>query len=241
MKKGITISGIVLLMAVFAIPAFGRWGRGPHMLGYGGGGPGWCGNYYGTYGSLTQDQQNELKQLDQKFRDEMIQLRNAMWSKWDERTRLLDSENPDPDNLKTLQKEISDIRSKMDALHLNYELEAREIAPDVGPRRGSGWGYRRGYGQRMGPGPGMGFRYGPGYGMMSPRETYGSTAQEPLTEQDARAVVEDYLNATNNPNLKLGQIEEKKSSYIVEILTKDGSLVDKIAVDKHAGWIRSVY
>jgi len=44
-----------------------------------------------------------------------------------------------------------------------------------------------------------------------------------------------------NPNLKLGEIEDKGNAFEAEIQTKDGSLVDRILVDKYTGWMRSVY
>jgi hypothetical protein len=44
-----------------------------------------------------------------------------------------------------------------------------------------------------------------------------------------------------NPNLKVGEIEDKGYVFEAEILTKDNSLVDKILVDKRTGWMRSIY
>lgn len=47
----------------------------------------------------------------------------------------------------------------------------------------------------------------------------------------------------NNPNLKMGKLTgpEGKDYYEAEILTKDGSLVDRIQVNKNTGWFRSAY
>jgi len=85
----------------------------------------------------------------------------------------------------------------------------------------------------MGPGyPGYGpYQYGPQY----------QQPQEPLKEKDVKAIVENYLQSTRNPNLKLGKIKEKDNYFEAEILTKDNSLVDKIIVDRFSGWIRSLY
>ena len=45
-----------------------------------------------------------------------------------------------------------------------------------------------------------------------------------------------------NPNLKLGKTKDMESAYEGEIVTKkEGALVDKIAVDKYTGRMRSVY
>jgi hypothetical protein len=63
-----------------------------------------------------------------------------------------------------------------------------------------------------------------------------------MEEKDAIGILDNYLKSTRNPNLKLGKIEDKESVFEAEIVTKkEGSLVDKIAVDKTTGWIRSVY
>ena len=123
---------------------------------------------------------------------------------------------------------------------------------------GPGWGMGpgmmyRGYGMgpgMMGPGYGTGPGYGMGPGMMGPGygprygPPYGpgyQQPQEPLTEKDAKGMVENYLRSTRNPNLKLGKIEDKGPYFEAEILTKEGSLADKLAVDKNTGWMRSIY
>ena len=112
-----------------------------------------------------------------------------------------------------------------------------------------GPGYGRGPGM-MGPGQGMGPGYGRGPGMMGPGygPQYGpphgppyQQPREPMKEKDAGQIVENYLRATRNPNLKLGKITEKDTYFEAEILTKEGSLADKVAVDKSSGWMRSIY
>lgn len=118
----------------------------------------------------------------------------------------------------------------------------------------SGWycpycgSYQSGYG--MGPGmmgygmgPGM-MRYGMGPGMMGPGYGYNRQyrqPQEPIKEKDAKWIVGNYLKSTRNPNLKMGKIKDEGSAFEVDIVTKNGSLVDKILVNKDTGWIRSVY
>lgn len=109
---------------------------------------------------------------------------------------------------------------------------------------------RRGY---MGPGM-MGYGY-TDPGMMGhgwrwpeydPRYDPGYRAREyelpvPLDEEQAKDMLENYLQSTRNPNLKLGKVEDKGDSFEAEIQTKDGSLVDKIIVYKNTGWMRSAY
>jgi hypothetical protein len=78
---------------------------------------------------------------------------------------------------------------------------------------------------------------GPGYGYGTPYRI----PEEPLESEDAKAVVEEYIGYGRNPNLKVGEIEDKGPVFQVEIVTKDGSLVDKLAVHKRMGWVHSIY
>jgi hypothetical protein len=131
-----------------------------------------------------------------------------------------------------------------------------------GSRYGMGYGYGMGPGMMgrsyggygMGPGmmgPGYGYGMGPGmmgrgYGMMGPGSGYGYGPQspqlpKPLDQDQAKQAVENYLKSTRNPNLKVGKVEEKGDDFEVDIDTKDGSLVNKVLVDKDTGWMRSAY
>jgi Cytochrome C oxidase, cbb3-type, subunit III len=64
---------------------------------------------------------------------------------------------------------------------------------------------------------------------------------KPLDEQQARREVEKYLKSTRNPNLKVGKVEDKGNQYEVTVQTNDGSLVDKILVEKNTGQMKSAY
>lgn len=64
---------------------------------------------------------------------------------------------------------------------------------------------------------------------------------EPVTKERAEAIVKEHLTGLRNPNLKTGKVTEETVSFVVEITTKEGSLVDKIVVDKRTGRTRSVY
>lgn len=65
---------------------------------------------------------------------------------------------------------------------------------------------------------------------------------ETLTQENAVSIVQNYLKVTGNPNLKIGRVEKQEDgNYLVEIMTKEGSLVDKIVVDRKTGWFVSVY
>jgi hypothetical protein len=111
---------------------------------------------------------------------------------------------------------------------------------------GSGMMTGRGYGmgpKMMGRGYGMGPGYGRGQGSMGIAPEQGETGsasgrlETPLEEDGARSVVENYLQSTRNPNLKLGKITEQDDAFEAEIVTKDGSLVDKLLVEKSTGWM----
>lgn len=163
MKKTLTVLGVVLLIAAFAYPVFGRgpgWGRGSYMMGdgyggqmmgNGGRGPGYGGAYNRGNSNLTEDQAKKLDALDRKFNDETVDMRSRLWAKSGELNVLMNSTNPDAAKAKTLQSEISDLRSKMAEKRTGYELEARKINPDTR--------YGRGYGRG-----GRGMRGGSGYG-----------------------------------------------------------------------------
>ena len=101
-----------------------------------------------------------------------------------------------------------------------------------------------------GMGPGMMHRgYGAcprmGRGMMHHGWTGGGypSAQvermQPMSKSKVRLLLEEYAAA--NPNLKVGEIEEKDEIYQGRIETKDGSLVEKILVDKETGWMKRSY
>lgn len=75
-----------------------------------------------------------------------------------------------------------------------------------------------------------------------PQQKYGPQKKgQVLTQNQARQLVESHLKSTKNPNLRLGKISEGKDYFEVEIVTRDGSLVDKVRVDKYTGNMRSVY
>ena len=146
MKKVIAIMGILLLVAFLAAPVLanrGGWGGWSRGAGY-------CGQV-GGYSSLPENQSSELARLEQKFYNDTAKIRDQIWSKSEELNTLLNNADPDLDRAKALQKEITDLRAKLDRMTIDYELQARKVATDTGYGRG----YSRGYGWNRGGHRGM--------------------------------------------------------------------------------------
>jgi hypothetical protein len=75
-----------------------------------------------------------------------------------------------------------------------------------------------------------------------PSEGWKQQTGKTLTQENAVSIVQGYLKGSGNPNLKIGKVEKKEDgNYLVEILTKEGSLVDKIVVDRKTGRFTSIY
>jgi len=85
-------------------------------------------------------------------------------------------------------------------------------------------------GQGSGMGPGM---MGQGYGRQYQQP------QKPVTKSDAESMLQNYVS--RNPNLKVGTVQDEGNSFEANVTTKDGSLVNKLFVDKDTGRIRSEY
>ena len=167
MKKLVTILGILVLVGALTAPVFAhRWGRGGNY-----GGPG--GSESGEYGNLTESQHAELEKLEQSFFNDTAKLRDEIWNKSAELNSALDAADPDAKKARTLQREISALKAKMSEQRINFELEARKIAPNASSGRGSGRGAGGGgYGYGMGPHHGPHGHYGQD-GNSGPRGGYG--------------------------------------------------------------------
>jgi hypothetical protein len=62
-----------------------------------------------------------------------------------------------------------------------------------------------------------------------------------LSVDVVRHMLEHQLTSQGNPNLKLGKVEEKDADTIVaEIVTTNGSLVQRFQVNRHTGWMQPV-
>ena len=112
---------------------------------------------------------------------------------------------------------------------------------------GSGYGMMSpGYGT-MGTGYGM---MGPGYGMMGYGMMPGpgmmgfvgpSRQGADLSTDDVRTTLERWLAWQGNSRLKVGDVKEESADVIVaDLVTQEGSLVDRFKVDRHTGLMQRV-
>lgn len=132
-------------------------------------------------------------------------------------------------------------------LQTRHHLVMFDHALRMGGGMGPGMMQGGGYGYGMGPGMmgGRGRGYGMGGGMMGGRG-YGydqpyAAPGKPLEMKDAKAMMDDYLESTRNPNLKLGKIKDLGTAFEADVLTKNNSLVDRVLINKQTGRMNSAY
>ncbi len=106
--------------------------------------------------------------------------------------------------------------------------QQQQIGPNDGWQCPRWWMGQGGRGRMM--------RYRDGSCGMGPRARFNRAT--PLTKDEAKQLLESYMSYRNNPNLKLGEIADKGDMFEAPVTTKDGSLVEKIQVDKKSGWFR---
>lgn len=61
---------------------------------------------------------------------------------------------------------------------------------------------------------------------------------EPLNKEQAQKLLQNYVLRTRNPNLKTGELLDKGAVFEATVVTKEGSLVEKIEIDKNTGFFR---
>lgn len=107
-------------------------------------------------------------------------------------------------------------------------------------------------GQYMGPGmmmnPGMmghgmgmmpGMMMGGGMGSCGMMGMMGSASSAPLTVDQVKQNLGQWLTWQGNSRLKLGAVTEQKDGTITaDITTQEGSLVQKLVIDRTHGWMR---
>ena len=133
-KKSIVVFGIVAL-SMCALPAFAY---GPFAGRYQGDcrydRPGPCAD-------LTAEQQAQLRELRQDFRDRTQGLREDLWAKRQEMRTILGGSSPDEKQLKKVQKVINALQAKLADAKVEHMLEVKKINPQA--FTGEGFGYGR--------------------------------------------------------------------------------------------------
>jgi hypothetical protein len=62
-----------------------------------------------------------------------------------------------------------------------------------------------------------------------------------LSPGEARTILENHLKSKNNPDLSLGEISESQDYFQAEITNQEGSVVERVQVDKITGFLSSGY
>jgi len=145
---GLSLIFALLFMAAAALaqgPGFGRgFGPGP---GYGAG---------PFIPNLTPEQSARIQTLQQAHLQAIAPLQQELLAKGTELRTLSLNPNADPAVITAKQKEIWDLRSKLQEMGNNLRLQIREVLTPEQQAQFDTFGPRRGMGPRMGFGPGMG-------------------------------------------------------------------------------------
>lgn len=109
----------------------------------------------------------------------------------------------------------------------------------VAPYSGGAWWGMMGPNMMMGPGAWSGYGPGimPGYG---PGPGWNAGGRDlNLSADSVKTYFERWLAWQGNPRLKVGDVKEKDAdSIVVDIVTKDNSLVQRFVVNRHYGSLR---
>ncbi len=161
-RKIIAVLAVVALVG-FGSYAFADWDGGYGHRGYGHYGYGMDYGHHGYgmghghrgyrddyrsdrdyEGDLTRDKLRQLDEAHEAFYKDTEKLRDNIYDKEVDLSRELAGENPDKQKAAKLQKEISELRSKLDQKRIDHLIEIRKIAPKAGRY------WMRGYGPRGG-------------------------------------------------------------------------------------------
>ncbi len=96
---------------------------------------------------LSQSQKDQLKALHGQFIDETAEMRASMTDIYEQMRMEMDTSNPDREKLVSLVKRLEPLRVEMLTKRIDFQLEAKKIAPDFAPGffmgRGHGCGKHR--------------------------------------------------------------------------------------------------
>jgi len=107
--------------------------------GNGGGPRGYACPRYGASGDLSREDYDKLAAARDKFLEDSRELRRELDDKHDAVQQELAKENPDRDKVRTLQRDIANLRSEIDAKRREHQREV----PGIGSQSARGGrGYR---------------------------------------------------------------------------------------------------
>ena len=121
------ITGITLIAIAIALPVF-AWGPGFGM----GFGSGPCINCDNCGKRLTAEEQDKMDELTKSFEDKTSGVRDEIIKKQIDLNAVIESDKPDLNKAKAIQKEINDLQAKISDAHLEFIIEAKKINPDMG-------------------------------------------------------------------------------------------------------------
>ena len=76
-------------------------------------------------------------------------------------------------------------------------------------------------------------------GMMAPRLGWPLAVPRALTLEEVQEALERLLRQTNNPNIKLGLVEQADDErFRATVVTQEGSLVQTLSIDRFSGAMR---
>ena len=165
--KRIILIGLSLILAMALVAAVGL-AQGPGFgRGFGGGLP---------ISNLTPEQSAKIQTLQQDHLKAISPLQQELLAKGTEMRSLSLNPNADPAVIGAKQKEIWEVRSKLQEMTNNLRLQIRGVLTAEQQAQFDSFGPRRGMGSRMGRGPGQGYGpgnfgpgggFGPGFGLQN--------------------------------------------------------------------------
>lgn len=151
MKKTALILGLILVAGLISIIAFAHGPRFSDSRGFYD-----CPVYGDTDPDLTDEQSQQIRDLRDEYYDKTIGIKNQLRDKRQELYSQINSETPDENKIRDLQKEISSLRDSLDKERIDYSLKMKKISPNAS-REYSMRQYERSPGDCSGWGQGNGF------------------------------------------------------------------------------------
>lgn len=85
----------------------------------------------GKTSTLTTEQQTQVEKIQKKFREDNADTIKQLMTKRFDLNTILDSDKPDSDKAKAIQKEISDLQAKLEQKRMDMYFELLKINPDI--------------------------------------------------------------------------------------------------------------